>query len=153
MPSRSRALGALRTGALALACCLIAACSHWHAPWQHPPPPPPVPVHEVDVTGPAAGSFPQYWKRNTLLVDLSAASGTGTITVKPVEGTTWPVRLAFRVTPGAIAVLEVRGEERLSLPINPAGARPIDLELAPGVYNAKTPQLTVSWGPASVPAR
>jgi hypothetical protein len=60
------------------------------------------------------------------------------------------VRLAFRVRPGAFAVLEVRGDERVSLPINPTGSAPIDLQLAPGVYTPKTPQLTVSWGPAAV---
>lgn len=134
--------------ALALALVLTAGCSHLNWPWHHAPPPPPVPVHEVDLTGAAAGSFPQYWKRNTLLIDLSAASGTGTVTVKPVAGTTWPVRLAFRVRPGAIAALEVRGDERVSLPISSAAAAPVDLELTPGVYTPKTPQLTVSWGPA-----
>jgi len=152
MPSRSQALRALRSAALALALCLVAACSHLHWPRHRALPPPPVAVHELDVTGAGAAGLPQYWKRNTLLVDLSAVSGTGTITVKPVAGTTWPIRLAFRVTPGAIAVLEVRGAERVSLPINPTGARPVDLELTPGVYTAKTAQLTVSWGPADVPA-
>lgn len=152
MPSRSEILGALRTAALALHLCLLAACSHLHSPWHRAPPPPPVPVHEVDLSGAGAASFPQYWKRNTLLVDLSAVSGSGSLTIKPVEGTTWPIRLAFRVRPGSIALLEVRGEERVSLPISPAGGRPVDLELTPGVYTAKTAQLTVSWGPAAAPA-
>jgi len=56
------------------------------------------------------------------------------------------VRLAFRVRPGAIASLEVRGEERVILPISTAAGAPIDLELTPGVYTPKTPQLTVSFG-------
>ena len=147
MPARSNARGAWRATALGLTLLLVAGCSHTHWPW-HQAPLPPVPVHEVDITGPAGANFPQYWKRNTLLVDLRAASGTGSITVKPAQGTTWPVRVAFRVTPGAIAILEVRGEERVSLPISAGGGPPVDLELAPSLYNAKTPQLTVSWGPA-----
>ena len=59
---------------------------------------------------PATTATTQYWKRNTLLLDLSSASGSGQLTLKPIEGSTWPVRLAFRVTPGAFAVLEVRGD-------------------------------------------
>jgi len=152
MPLQSRGY-AVRGTALALALVMSGGCTplQW-PPWHHPPPPPPVPVHEVDLAGAGSEYFPQYWKRNTLLIDLSAASGSGTFTVTPDEGTTWPVRLAFRVRPGAIASLEVRGEERVILPISPAAAAPIDLELSPGVYTPKTPQLTVSFGPAAAPA-
>ena len=141
----------MRTFALALV--LTGGCSHLKWPWHHTPPPPPVPVHEVDLAGAEAEGFPQYWKRNTLLIDLSAASGTGSITVTPVAGTTWPVRLALRVRPGAIAALEVRGDERVSLPISSAGSAPLDLELTPGVYTPKTPQLSVSWGPTPAAAQ
>ena len=152
MRLRSRAY-AVRGTALALALVVTGGCSHLHSPWHHAPPAAPVPVHEVDLAGPGAAGFPQYWKRNTLLIDLSAASGSGNITVsvKPVAGTTWPVRVALRVRSGAIAVLEVRGEQKISLPINASGGAPIDLELTPGVYNAKTPQLEVSWKAAAVP--
>jgi hypothetical protein len=148
MQSGSKAYAA-RAGALALAGVLLAGCSpiNWR-PWKRPPPPPPVPVHEVDIAGSGAEGSPQYWKRNTLLIDLSAVSGSGSITLKPIEGSTWPVRLAFRVRPGSIAVLEVRGEERVSLPINATTGTPIDLELTPGVYTPKTAQLSVNWGPA-----
>jgi hypothetical protein len=107
-----------------------------------------VPVHELDISG-ASSAFPQYWKRNTLLVDLSGATGSGSITLKPTEGSTWPVRLAFRVTPGSIGVLDVRGAERTSLPITSSGHAPVDLELTPGIYTPSTAQLTVRWGPAS----
>jgi hypothetical protein len=143
---------AVRGTALALLLVVTGACSHLHSPWHHGPPPPPVPVHEVDLTGTGAEGFPQYWKRNTLLIDLSAAAGSGAVSVKPVAGTTWPVRVAFRVRPGAIAALEVRGEQRMSLPISAAAGAPIDLELPPGLYTPKTPELTVSWGPAAAPA-
>ena len=57
-----------------------------------------------------------------------------------------PVRVALRVRPGAIDTLEVSGAQRLRLPITTAGAAPIDLELPPGVYTAKTPELTVRFG-------
>ena len=130
-----------------------AGCSHLHWPWHHQPPPPPTPVHELDITSAGAtATYPQYWKRNTLVVDLSAAGGSGSITLKPAAGTTWPVRLALRVTPGAIGMLDVQAAQRLRLPVTPGGGKPIDLELDPGVYTPTTPQLTVSWEPLASPA-
>lgn len=149
----------LATGTLARAAALgtlltLGACSHLHWPrswpWQHAPPPPPAPVHELDVSGAATPA--QYWKRNTLLIDLSAASGTGSIVLKPAAGNSWPVRLALRVRPGAFGVLEVRGAAREVLPLDATGVSPIDLELPPGIYTATTPQITVSWGPAEAAA-
>jgi hypothetical protein len=130
-----------------------AACSHM--PWHHRPPAAPAPVHELDISGAAgntAPDFPQYWKRNTLLIDLSAARGTGGIVIKPVAGGTWPVRIAFRVTPGAIGALEVRAAQHTRLPINASGSRPVDLELDPGIYTPQTPEMTVSWGAWAEPA-
>jgi hypothetical protein len=149
-PAGKRGLMCAAALGLALLGC---GCAHMHSPWHRSPPPPPMPVHELEVTGTSAASFPQYWKRNTLLLDMSAASGSGSVILKPLEGTTWPVRVAVRVTPGAFPVLEVRGEERLSLPISASGGAPIDLEFAPELYTAKTPQLVVSWGTtAAAPA-
>ena len=58
------------------------------------------------------------------------------------------VRVALRVTPGALGELDVRGAERVVLPIVPAAGKPVDLELAPGVYSPKTTEVTVAWGPA-----
>jgi hypothetical protein len=55
------------------------------------------------------------------------------------------VRIAFRVTPGSIGVLEVRGEERMVMPVAQAGGQPIDLELAPGIYIGTTVKLKVHW--------
>jgi hypothetical protein len=134
-----------RALAAALALCL-AGCSHLHWPWHRTAPAPPGPVHELEVSGAAADTYPQYWKRNTLLVDLSGASGSGSLTLRPPAGNTWPVRLAFRVTPGSIGVLEVRGAQRDSLPIAASG-KPIDLEISPGVYPPGAHELVVSWGP------
>jgi hypothetical protein len=128
-----------------------AACSHM--PWRHPPPSAPAPVHELDISGAnTAAAFPQYWKRNTLLIDLSAARGTGSIALRPAAGGTWPVRMALRVTPGAIGVLEVSAAQHTRLPINPSGSKPVDLELDPGIYTPQTAQMTVSWGPWAEPA-
>jgi hypothetical protein len=130
-----------------------AACSHM--PWHHRPPPAPAPVHELDISGGGANTaatFPQYWKRNTLLVDLSGARGSGSIVLKPASGAPWPVRMAFRVTPGAIGVLEVRAAQHTRLPISPSGSRPVDLELDPGIYTPQTEEMTVSWGPRVEPA-
>ena len=121
------------------------ACSHW--PWHHQPPPPPVEVQVLHVSGASAAThFPQYWKRNTLLVDLSAASGSGSIALQPVAGGSWPVRTALRVTRAAIGRLEVRGDRGVTLPIT-TGPGTVDLELPPGLYSAHTEQITVVWGP------
>jgi len=100
----------------------------------------------LDVSGSVTPA--QYWKRNTLLIDLSTASGTGQIVLTPAGGDPWPVRLAFRVRPGAFGALEVRGAAREVLPIDSSGVSPVDLELPPAIYTASTPRITVSWGPA-----
>jgi hypothetical protein len=149
-----------RAAALAWLAGAAAACSHM--PWHHRPPPPPAPVHALDISAAGANTagaapvpttaFAQYWKRNTLLVDLSAARGSGSLVLKPAAGTDWPVRLAFRVTPGSIGVLEVHGAQDLTLPITASGSRPVDLELTPGVYRPDTAEMTVTWGPGVEPA-
>lgn len=138
---------AARVAAAALLLLSAAGCSHLHWPWHHAPPAAPAPVHELDIDGP--GTFAQYWKRNTLVVDLSGVRGSGSIVLKPVAGTTWPVRIALRVLPGSFGVLEVRGAQRVVLPITATGTQPVDLELAPGIYTPASPQMTVTWGPVS----
>jgi hypothetical protein len=153
----SRAVRPVVRAAAVMLAILVAGCSHLpsvHWPWRPKPAPPPQPVYELVITGEggATVSFPQYWVRNTLLIDLHGASGTGSLVLKPRNGASWPVRLAFRVTPGAIGVLEVRADQRTLLPITPAGFKPIDLELVPGIYTPRTAKMTVSWGPATAPA-
>ena len=132
---------------LALAAC---GCSHW--PWHKQPAPAPKSVHYLEVSGSGAAAVRgQYWKRNTLLIDLTGASGSGSITLRPpADG--WPVRLALRVTPGSIGELDVRGAERMVVPVVAGGVKPVDLELAATTYTAKTPEIAVAWGPAPVPA-
>jgi hypothetical protein len=139
----------VRCAAVLVLAFSASGCGHL---WHHASTPPAAPVHQLDIGGASASeAFPQYWKRNTLLVDLSAASGSGSITLKPVAGASWPVRLAFRVTPGAIGVLEVRAAQTTTVPIVAGGGKPVDLELVPGVYTTQTPQMTVSWGPPAGP--
>ena len=140
---RVLALGVLAAGAM--------GCSHFKWPWHHEPPPPPKPVHVLDVSGTGASAvIAQYWKRNTLVVDMTAASGSGSITLRPpAEG--WPVRVALRVTPGSVGELDVRGAQRVVLPIVPTAGKPVDLELAPGVYPPKTAEVSVAWGAGAAP--
>jgi hypothetical protein len=143
--ARAAALAAL----LALgACSHLPSWPHWspHWPWHHEPPPPAAPVHELEVSGSLAPA--QYWKRNTLLIDLSAASGTGSVVLKPAPSRDWPMRLAVRVRPGGFGALEVRGAVREVLRIDSGGARALDLELPPAICTPTTPRLTLSWGPA-----
>jgi hypothetical protein len=145
--------GALPAGVLIVAMSLV-GCSHlptW--PWHRKPAAPPPQVHELVETtdAGAAASFPQYWLRNTLIVDLQGASGTGGVVLKPREGATWPVRLAFKVTPGSIGELEIRAQQRTVLPVTTAGTKPILLELSPGIYVQKTAQIAVTWGPNPIP--
>ncbi|MBS0365006.1 MAG: hypothetical protein JSR67_04180 [Proteobacteria bacterium] len=136
-------------GGAAMMCALLglgACTARW--PWRRPPPAPPAPVQELTVSGGSAAGIVQYWKRNTLLLDLSGASGTGSIRVTPGKQFGWPVRLAVRVRPGTIGVLEVQGAQRLTLPISAGAGAPVDLELPPGVYTAQTPALDIRWAPA-----
>jgi hypothetical protein len=129
-----RANGVLLRSAVCLLMLGAAGCSHLHWPGHKPPPPPPKAVHYLDVGGSNA-----------------AASGSGSITLRPpAEG--WPVRVALRVTPGTVGELDVRGAERVVLPIVPMSGKPVDLELAPGVYPPKTAEVTVAWGPFAAPA-
>jgi hypothetical protein len=137
--------------AAVLAATLLSGCSflsgvHW--PWGHKSAPAPEAVNELTETSSGgAAAYPQYWKRNTLLVDLHEAAQEGSLTLKPRAGTQWPVRLAFRVTPGSMGVLDVRGEERMIIPIAQEGTTPVEIELSPDMYRATTVQIRVRWGP------
>jgi hypothetical protein len=92
-------------------------------------------------------NFPQYWKRNTLVIDLSGIGGAGNFAAQLPEGTTWPVRVGVRVRPGSVGQIEILGEERNILPVAAEGTAPIDLEFAPSVYTARTAAIYISWGP------
>jgi len=141
-----------RTKALLLAGLLTVAggCSHLphpHWPFHHRQEPGPEVVHElVNVDGTEA-PYPQYWKGNTLVIDLRLGGAQGNAVLKPREHTFWPVRIAFRVLPNQFGVLEVHAAQRAVLPITTSGTKPVDVELAPGVFIMKSPQMAVSWGP------
>lgn len=149
-----RPVHAVTTAMLLTALLTIATgCSHMphpHWPFHRRPAPAPEIVHELVTTTPdgADAAFPQYWKGNTLVVDMRLAGGQGSAILKPREHTVWPVRIAFRVMPGQFGALEVRAAQRVVLPITTAGTKPVDLELAPGVFIMKSPQIAISWGAA-----
>ncbi len=155
--ARSLARGAMlgRAAGIVTMALSLAGCSHLpspHWPWHHKPAPAPPEVHEIDETRDSATWFPQYWMRNTLIIDLQSASGSGNVVLTPHEGTTWPVRIAFKVMPGSFGELEVRAAQRIVLPVTPQGTKPIVLELSPGIYVPRSPQISVSWGPNPAPA-
>jgi hypothetical protein len=120
-------------------------------PIHRKPKPAPEAVNELNLVNAdgTPANFPQYWKRNTLLIDLSGIGAAGNIAARLPEGTTWPVRVAVRVRPGSVGQIEILGEERNVLPVAAEGTAPIDLEFAPSVYTPKTAAIYISWGPAA----
>ncbi|HEV7716008.1 MAG TPA: hypothetical protein VGO53_10450 [Steroidobacteraceae bacterium] len=143
---------------LATVLCLVAltGCGHMpRMPWSAKPAPAPKAVNELieaAADGTPTQAFPQYWKRNTLVVDLQSAAGAGgTLVLKRRDGAKWPVRLAFRLMPGSVGLIEVQGDQRLLVPVTREGTKAVDVELVPGVYTAKTVQITVKWEPLKAP--
>jgi len=134
---------------LAAAVSLAGVTACGHLPWHRKAPTGPEAVNELQESaadGTPTQVFPQYWKRNTLVIDLqSAATSGGTLTLKPRDGEKWPVRLAFRVMPNTLGLIEVQADQRLLMPVTKEGTKPIDLELVPGVYTGKTQQITIKW--------
>ena len=133
----------------------VSACS-MHMPHVWPfykkPKAGPVAVNELNLVNAdgSAATYPQYWKRNTLVIDLSGVSGSGSVAARLPEESTWPVRVAVRVRPGSVQQIEIQGEERNVLPVAAEGALPIDLVFAPSVYRPRTAAIYISWG--SMPA-
>ena len=121
-------------------------------PFYKKPKPGPEAVNELTLVNAdgSAATFPQYWQRNTLVIDLSGVSGQGNVAARLPEETTWPVRVALRVQPGSVGQLEVQAEERNILPVSAEGVRPVDIELAPSLYTPKTAAIYISWGPVPV---
>ena len=123
-------------------------------PFHKKPKPVPEAVNELNLvnTDGTPASFPQYWNRNTLVIDLSGIGGggmgaTGNFAARLPEETTWPVRVAVRVRPGSVGQIEIQGEERNVLPVTTEGTQPIDIEFAPSVYTPRTAAIYISWGP------
>ena len=61
------------------------------------------------------------------------------------------MRIALRVKPGSVGLLEVQADQRMILPVSREGDKPVDLELVPGVYTPKSPQIVIRWEPARTP--
>jgi hypothetical protein len=145
-----------RLALIAVVCLAITACSSIRMPniWPFHKKAKPVPeaVNELNLVNSdgSPASFPQYWKRNTLVIDLSGVGGSGNFAARLPEATTWPVRVAVRVRPGSVGQIEIQGEERNVLAVAPEGSQPIDLEFAPSVYTPTTAAIYISWG--SMPA-
>jgi hypothetical protein len=150
-PGAAIAAATLLISGLGLAGCASLSA---HLPWRHKAPPPAEVSTALTVATPegAALSWPQVWERNDVVLDMSAVSASGSAVVMPRSGLAWPVRVALRVTPGSIGAIDVRGAQRLVVPVPASGAGSLNIELPPGVYVAATKQLTLSWGPRDVPA-
>jgi hypothetical protein len=150
-PGAASAVASLLLAAgLGLAGCASLAT---HLPWRHQAPPAPEVSTALTVATPdgAALSWPQVWQRNDVVLDMSGVAATGAAVVMPRSGLAWPVRVALRVTPGVIGSIDVRGAQRLIVPVPASGAGSVNIELPPGVYVAATKQITLSWGPQPVP--
>jgi hypothetical protein len=135
----------------------LTACSSYSVQMGWPPiqkkaAPAPEAVNELNLvnTDGTPASFPQYWKRNTLVIDLSGIGASGNVAARLPEETTWPVRVAVRVRPGSVGQIEIQGEERNVLPVATEGTQPIDIEFAPSVYTPRTAAIYISWGPSPV---
>ena len=124
-----------------------------YLPWGHKAAPVPEVATALTVATPdgAPLSWPQVWQRNAVVLDMAGVAATGSAVVMPRSGLAWPVRVALRVAPGSIGSIDVRGAQRLVIPVPATGTGTIDLELPPGAYVAATKQITLNWGPASVP--
>jgi hypothetical protein len=143
--------GARRRAAVTALCLALAGCSlHW--PWKGRTPQPPQPVRELSIRMLPPGDpgftarITQFWDRNTLLLDLTQLAGAGAVELR-AGAAGWPVRVEFRVQPGAIAVLEMRGIERNLFQVPAAGA-PLLLQPPPGAYARAGEPLTLRWSAA-----
>lgn len=155
-----RTLRMLAVAAIVASGLGLTACSSFHMPRMHMPniwpfhkkaKPGLEAVNELTLVN-ADGSgatYPQYWVRNTLVIDLSGVSGQGGFAARLPEESTWPVRVALRVRPGSVGQLEVQAEERNILPVTDQGAKPVDIELSPSLYTPKTAAIYIAWAPAA----
>ena len=151
---RNRAIAPLSAAVVLLTALLGApGCaslqSHW--PFAAKPVEAPQPVRELAVQVPADAPMPvvlQYWERNTLVIDLQGVPGIGSLSLAPEAGHAWPARLAFRMSPTRFQQLDVRGEQRVLLPVA-AGTDATTAVLPAGVYVAATKRLDLSWGAAA----
>jgi hypothetical protein len=127
--------------------------SHWnaHMPWHHAPPAPEPPVNELVVEAAGASAAPalsQTWNRNTLRVALDRLAGEGELTLRPVQGHGWPIRMEFAVQPGSFQRLELRGDQRVILAVPATGGIAV-LVVPQGLYASTTAELQLHYGNAA----
>lgn len=137
--------GCLLAGVLLLSGC-ASIKSHW--PFGKGAAVAAQPVNELELQVPSGGAAPavlQYWERNTLVVDLQSVAGSGEVVLARKTGNNWPARIALRMAPQRYETVEVRGAQRLVLPVA-AGAEATTAELPPGIYEPGTAALTLRWG-------
>jgi hypothetical protein len=139
-------LALIVAGSLVLGGCTSTPHKWW--PFHKKAKPAPEVVHEVDLVNAdgTPANYPQIWKRNTLVIDLSGVSGSGAVTARLPADTTWPVRVAVRVQPGSVQQVEVQGEERNVMAVSTEAGLPIDLEFASSVYRKTTAAIYINWG-------
>jgi hypothetical protein len=143
---RNRAI-VLLAAVLALSGC-ASVKSHW--PFGRGKAAAPEPVRElvVKVRDDQMPIVLQFWERNTLVLDLQGVPSAGSVMLSRQDGHRWPARLALRMPAARFEALEVRGAQRVVLPVS-AGAGVVTAELPPGVYTEGTASLMVSWGAQS----
>lgn len=142
---RNRAILLLAAGLLATGGCATVK-SHW--PFGKGKVAAPELVQELSLQSTTAEATPtvlQYWERNTLVVDLTNVASAGQLQLVRDPGRTWPVRVAFRMLPGRFEALEVRGAQRVVLPVA-AGSGNVTVLLPPGAYDGSTTRLALRWG-------
>lgn len=156
MDTRKAPIAAIAFSLILAASLGLAGCASVskHLPWAHKATPPPELSTALVVTGSDGTplTWPQVWQRNDVVLDMAGVAATGSAVVMPRSGLAWPVRVALRVTPGLTGTIDVRGAQRLLIPVPAAGTGSVDLELPPGMYVAATKQITLNWGPVSAPA-
>lgn len=136
---------------LAVTCaCLLAGCAGARSLWPfgQQAAPAAAAVNELVVAMPqdsAPQVVLQFWERDTLVVDLQNVTTTGQLVLGRREGHLWPARIAFRMAPARFEAIEVRGAQRVVVPVSP-GAGTVTAALPPGVYADATPELNVRWG-------
>jgi hypothetical protein len=142
---RNRAILLLAAGLLATGGCATVK-SHW--PFGKARAAAAEPVQELRAEVAAGESAPavlQFWERNTLVVDLTKVANAGQVQLIRDSARSWPVRVAFRMSPGRFEALEVRGAQRLVLPVA-AGNGAVTAVLPPGSYDSSTTRLDLRWG-------
>ena len=141
--------------AVGLACLgTVSGCatvkSWW--PWQEEAAAAPTPVRELNVNVPADAAMPvilQFWERNTLVIDLQQVPPTGQFMLTREGDRPWPVRMAFRMSPARFETLQVRGAQRVVLPLATSDGGVVQAELPASAYDKDTSSLQVSWGTRS----